>query len=169
MFRKFTDLFFSQEEGWEMEFSITTSYFKIHSYQQFWWTELKALVIICEILRQTPFVKYEIMNYTTYEHLKKDETNSMSRKPTNLFIPTCLTSHNFIPTLSFKPTSTQLNTGDKFFIHVRLSNFRSKFVLIKEREGSWHKKLCKYPTFSKGSALLSFIRLWNRVLYSPIQ
>lgn len=61
--------------------------------------------------------------------------NPMSRKPTNLFISTCLTSHNFIPTLSFKPPSIQLNTGDKFFIHIRLSNFRSKFVLIKGSRG----------------------------------
>lgn len=109
--------YFFQEEGWEMEFPITTSYFKIHFYQQFCWTRIKGLVIICENLHQTLFVNYEIMSYPTYEHLKKDEMNSMSRKSTNLFIPTCLTSHNFIPTLSFKPKSTQLNTGGKFFIH----------------------------------------------------
>jgi hypothetical protein len=124
-----------------MEFLSKISYFKIHSCQQFWWTDLKALVIICGTLHPTRLFKYEIMCYTTYEYLKKDSINSMSRKPTNLFIPTCLTSHNFIPTLSFKPTSTQLNTGNKFFIHVRLSIFRCKFVLIKEWDVSWNTKI----------------------------
>jgi len=102
-------------------------------------------------------VKYEIMSYTTYEHSQKDEKYFMSRKATNLFIRTCLTSHNFIPTLSFKPTSTQLNFGDKFFIHVWLSNFRSKFVLIKEREVSWHTETGYMPYILKRIGFVSVI------------
>ena len=46
-------LFFFQEEVWESDFSVTTSYFKIHYCYQFWCTELKALVIICDTLNQT--------------------------------------------------------------------------------------------------------------------
>jgi hypothetical protein len=148
---------FFQEKDWEVEFSITTSYFKIHSCQQFWRTELKALVTICENLHQILFVRYEIMNYPTYKHSKKDEINSMSRKPTNLFIATCLESHDFIPTLSFEPTSTQLNTGDQFFIYVGLSNFRSQFVLIKERDVSWHTKIACIFHIPKRISFVSFI------------
>ena len=141
IFRKVSALFL-QEEGWKTDFSIVTSYFEIHSCYQFWWKELKALVIICATLNQTlsrtKLWATLLMNIHRKTKKKKISCHENQRiylfppvwRPTILYQPYHLSLHQLNWTLVTNVSSTYA---------FQISAL--KFVLIKERVVSWRKKL----------------------------